>query len=464
MRFLLALLAGLALLASAVDAPAKAQTTNQRLNALEQRMTAVEQKNTQQDSRLTAVEQKNTAQDSRLTALENKDSLIESDLGSLEDRVTALEGEEPPPPPAQVQILAPNDGATVSGTVSVRVSAPAGTDWVGVYSGFCPGNSIGEDHQIEGGEFVVQWDTTLCQNATVNVDAWAFKNDGSNLGNKAITVTVNNPPPPPPPDPGACDSTTTPTPISGEGYTQRFADCFNTLDRTVWCDNQWWEPNPPVGSQTVTNGELRLRRTRSTGFADTTMTTEPCGQANPKSFQFGYFEARMKHETVQGNGPAFWLFSTRHATNPSWPSINPLCGTGGQFPKAECLSAELDVFEGFGTINYGGSRTDDFFSGTLHRNSSGHYNEANQSRFVQRGTGLEMENYHVYAAKWTATSISFYIDGQLQGTITPFDSTKQPMHLLLYNWTTGWEDENVPNASTENELDVWVDWVRVWQQ
>jgi hypothetical protein len=38
------------------------------------------------------------------------------------------------------------------------------------------------------------------------------------------------------------------------------------------------------------------------------------------------------------------------------------------------------------------------------------------------------------------------------------------MHLLLYNWNTDWEDENMPNASTLDRLDVSVDWVRVWQQ
>ena len=45
-----------------------------------------------------------------------------------------------------------------------------------------------------------------------------------------------------------------------------------------------------------------------------------------------------------------------------------------------------------------------------------------------------------------------------------FDSTRQPMHLLLYNWNTDWEDENMPNASTPDRLNVSVDWVRVWQQ
>ena len=75
-----------------------------------------------------------------------------------------------------------------------------------------------------------------------------------------------------------------------------------------------------------------------------------------------------------------------------------------------------------------------------------------------------MEQYHTYAAKWTISQICFYIDGQQQGCVNTFDSTNQPMHLLFYNWNTEWEDENMPNADTPDQLDVSVDWVRVWQQ
>jgi hypothetical protein len=308
-----------------------------------------------------------------------------------------------------------------------------------------------------------------CASGSQPLDAYAFTNAGAQLGEAHIDVTIQNalppPPPPPPPPPGGdCTGLPTPAPLAGLNYSVRFSDCFNTLDRSIWCSHQWWEPSPPLGSQTVANGELRLRRSRAANnYANTTVSTEPCGQANPRSFQQGYFEARLRYETVQGNGPAFWLFSTRHATNPAWPSINPYCANNG-LPSAVCLSAELDVFEGFGTINYGGSRTDDFFSGTLHRNSCGCYGVANSARFVQHGTGLDMSQYHTYAVLWTTSSVSYYIDGVLQGTVVSFDSTNQPMHLLLYNWTTDWESENVPNASTEPDLDVFVDSVRVWQQ
>jgi Glycosyl hydrolases family 16 len=285
---------------------------------------------------------------------------------------------------------------------------------------------------------------------------------------RIATAPCDDPEPPPPPPPTGCAPAATPGPIAGAGYTVRFADCFDTLNRSVWSNRQWYESAPPVSSQFVMNGELHLQRARANSFQNTSMSTEPLGtKANPKSFQFGYFEARMKWDTVRGNGPAFWLFSTRHmehGNGPTWnpTNPNPFCQQNG-LPRAECLSAEIDIIEGYGNVNYGGTQTDDWFSGTLHRNSSGHYGEANQSRFVQRGTGAEMEQYHVYALRWTPTQLCWFMDGVQQGCVAPFDSTPQPMHLILYNWNTLWESENMPNSTTPDVLDVAVDWVRVWQ-
>ena len=249
-----------------------------------------------------------------------------------------------------------------------------------------------------------------------------------------------------------------PAPIAGQGYTQRFNDEFNTFDRSVWCDRLYWEGSPAAGSQAVANGELRLTRTRASNWRNTTISTEPnCGQANPKEFVRGYFEARMKWDTVRGNGPAFWLLG-RHGTNPM-----PFCPQNSA-SNPQCFASELDVIEGFGNIQYGGSRQDDWFSGALHRNTGGHYRVPDTVRSVQVGTGAEMENYHTYAAKWTANEVCWYFDDQQLGCRATFDSTTYPMHMILYNWNTSWEDENMPTSSTPDTLDVWVDWVRVWQQ
>ncbi len=369
-----------------------------------------------------------------------------------------------------VVYVAPTEGATVHGVTAVRVRAPAETDWIAVYA--CDGKSVGEDLVKDpNGEWSVLWDTQMagCSNGSQGLDTFAFIDDVSDPLQASITVQINNASPPPPdPEPTPCPATPVPSPLTGQGYALRFSDCFGTLSRSVWCSNQWWEPRPLIGTQYVADGALHLVRRRSDGFPNVTVSTEPCGQSRPQSFRYGYMEARMRYDTVRGNGPAFWLLSTRHATNPDFDNPppyapNPFCAQHG-LPVAQCWASELDVFEGFGNIEYGGTRRDDFFSGALHRNTGEFYGQPNQFRFVQRGTGLDLSEWHVYAALWTDSTVSYYVDGQVQGSVNTFDSTRQPMHLLFYNWNTDWEGENMPNASTPDRLDVSVDWVRVWQQ
>jgi Glycosyl hydrolases family 16 len=355
--------------------------------------------------------------------------------------------------PSTVEYIAPTQGATVSGVRAVRVRAPAGTDWVAVYA--CGGGSIGEDHVIgTNGEWSVQWNTltAACTNGTQDLETWAFRDDGSDLAHRSITVEVNNSslPPPPDPEPPPCPSAE-PGPVEGLGYHLRFSDCFNTFSRSVWCSNQWWEPTPPPGTEYAEDGVLHLVRRRSDGYPNVTVSSEPCGQASPKSFRQGYFEAKLRWTGVPGSGPAFWLLSTAHATNPNWPQ--PACAL------PTCLSAEIDVFEGYGNhLNV--------FTGTIHRNSCECYGapSAMNSNNWQPQPGMNLSTWHVYAARWTATNVTWYLDNRMIMSAPVFDSTNQPMHLLFYNWATPWQDGNETGASTPAELHTEVDWVRVWQQ
>ena len=78
-------------------------------------------------------------------------------------------------PPSTVVYVAPTEGATVSGVTPVRVRAPAGTDWIGVYA--CGGQSVGEDLVVDWkGEWSVQWDTQMagCSNGSQALGTWAF--------------------------------------------------------------------------------------------------------------------------------------------------------------------------------------------------------------------------------------------------------------------------------------------------
>jgi hypothetical protein len=257
-------------------------------------------------------------------------------------------------------------------------------------------------------------------------------------------------PPPPDAEPTQCERPE-PGPVTGQGYALRFSDCFGTLDRTVWCSNQWWETNPRAGTQYVQDGVLHLVRRRADGYPNVTVSSEPCGQANPQSFRQGYFEARLRWTGVPGSGPAFWLFSTTHAKNPNWP--NPACAGPG------CLVSEIDVFEGYGNHL-------DVFTGAIHRNTGGFYGHPDQhnSNNWQPQPGMDLSGWHVYAARWTGTEVAWYLDGRRIMSAPVYDSTDQRMHLLFYNWRTPWQEGNETSADTPDELRTEVDWVRVWQQ
>jgi Glycosyl hydrolases family 16 len=240
-----------------------------------------------------------------------------------------------------------------------------------------------------------------------------------------------------------------PGPIAGKGYTKRFHHEFNSLNRRVWAVRQWWEERPPANSIYIRNGILHVVSRRSQGYPNVTATSEPHGRKTGRSFLFGYFEARLKWTKGNGSWPAFWLFSTAHATNPRWPQ--PAC------PRPTCLSAELDVFEGQGS-------EPEVFVGTIHRNSCDCYQVPNkQSENNSRRVGADLTGaFHVYGMLWTTTEIRWYLDGRFLMRAPVYDSTNQRMHLLLYMWTGGWTVGT--DRTTPDELHTEVDWVKVWQK
>jgi beta-glucanase (GH16 family) len=259
-------------------------------------------------------------------------------------------------------------------------------------------------------------------------------------------------PPPPPAEP---------SPVAGMGYHQAFRDDFDTLNRAVW-DNHIWYDGPPSSAWTnfqfAQNGILHLATSRDHGcgsgcnYPINTVTTQSSG----KRFQYGYFEARMKWSGGHGAWPGFWLLSYRHATNPSWPSVNPICSQLGE-PVSHCYAAELDVFEGQGSEPQA-------FYGTIHRNSCGCYgvgDQQNGNNWQTGGVDLTAD-FHTYGMLWTPTQVSWYLDGRLMMSATPYDSLNQPMFLLLQMWTGGWTHD--PDATTPTTIETQVDYAQVWQK
>ena len=243
-----------------------------------------------------------------------------------------------------------------------------------------------------------------------------------------------------------------PGPIAGQGYQLAFKDDFNTFRKHIWTRKIWYDDRPPAHAIYAQGGVLHLVSRRGQGFRYITVTT-----LKSRSFQRGYFEARMRWTKGDGAWPGFWLYSKRHAKNSSaWPDVNPYCANNG-LPVAECYSAEIDVFEGQGSE----PRT---FYGTIHRNSCGCYgvsDDQNGNNYHPQRKNLTTD-FHRYGALWTGSQVTWYLDGKKLMSAPTYSSTNQPMFLLLQMWTGGWTKD--PDSSTPDSLDTRVDWVKVWHQ
>ena len=240
---------------------------------------------------------------------------------------------------------------------------------------------------------------------------------------------------------------TAPLPIAGQGYSKVFADEFNSLDRSVWDDHIWYDDPPSSAwapTQYVDNGIFHLVSRRNDLYPGCTTNCYPIITATTlssgKSFQYGYFEARMRWTKGAGSWPAFWLLSTGWAKTGS-------CATP---------AGELDVMEGQGT-------EPNVLYGTIHKDSASRCGGDAQNGNNWQPVGIDLTaGFHTYAALWTATTVSWYLDDKLVMAAPTYSTDNQPMFLLLQMWSGGWTSG--PTSATPLELQTEVDWVHVWQK
>jgi hypothetical protein len=243
---------------------------------------------------------------------------------------------------------------------------------------------------------------------------------------------INNPPPPTPAcsdgidndgdglidlaDPGCTSPSDTdesnvaggtePAPIAGQGYHEAFRDDFNTFDRSVWDYCIWYDCDAPENMptwastrQVVQNGVLHLKAYKPYDYLDT-ITTQTSG----KTFQYGYFEARMKWPAGRGSWPGFWLYSYKHATDAS---------------QCTTQAGEIDVMEGQGA-------EPNAWYGTVHSNTNGCNPQDNQNGNNYQDAGVNLtQGFHTYSVKWTPTTVTWYLDGAQTHSAPTYASDNQ---------------------------------------
>lgn len=251
----------------------------------------------------------------------------------------------------------------------------------------------------------------------------------------------------------------TPAPIADQGYQLVFEDNFDTLDTSVWaepaCCGGSVDPTiSPEGYLTLTAlptptgtqwGHLASTGPRSSG--------EP-SYPNPRAWQEGYFEARIRYTNNPWSWPAFWLFSM--AKSEAWPGED--CSR---------LTSEWDIMEN-GVQNGQGQRpADRWFFTNLHRNTRNgqvdYCGTPDEHRSYARDyTGVaDLSDWHTWSGRWTEDELCTYMDDVQINCSAPFDTTAQPMHLVF---TMQYLRQCDGCPARPSSLQMQVDWVRVWQQ
>jgi beta-glucanase (GH16 family) len=263
------------------------------------------------------------------------------------------------------------------------------------------------------------------------------------------SVATPAPTPTPTPTPAA-DPTPAPsaTPIPVSGYHLSFADEFDALNLSptgfgayTWYPGIWWDSRLPLPSlETVSNSVLDLAWSRNGGgLSNTSISTIAKDGSQGRTFRYGYFEARMKWDVVNGSWPAFWLIPKQ--------AINGEQHTG-----------EIDIFEGQGAE----PRT---FNGTIHEWQGGSNVWSNNPNWYTLPAGNDFSQWHTYGLLWEPGTVTWYYDNQkLFSSPTRPIFDQQDFFIVIGSGVgANWSEGNLQGVAA-NTINLNVDWVHVWQK
>ena len=161
--------------------------------------------------------------------------------------------------------------------------------------------------------------------------------------------------------------------------------------------------------------------------------------------QYGFIEARIRLPHGDGIWPAFWMLGSDINSDP-WP----LCG-------------ESDIMENLGMSSWLGQTQSTVHGAT----SSGGDWQVYYTYDLPSGQDFD-SSYHLFQELWQANSVTYYVDGNLLGTVTPSNNggnpwqLNQPMFFLL-NIAVGGSWPGDPDSSTVFPQTMYVDYVRLYE-
>jgi beta-glucanase (GH16 family) len=248
-----------------------------------------------------------------------------------------------------------------------------------------------------------------------------------------------------------------PPPIPETGWALVFGDGFEGTElKPIWAGAPFVDSLPA----TVADGILTLRSTAANGHQwGYLATTGPRIEGEPSypyaaAWQEGYVEARVRYSNDRWARPAMWMFSM--AKTEAWPGED-----------CSLLNAEWDIMENGIDVGDGSRPANDWVTSAIHRNTTdntpdGYCGLPDVHQYASTPSrGVDLSSWHTWAGRWTAAELCTYVDDVLVHCLPTYDTTAQPMHLVL---SIGYLGACTGCPPPPAEMEMQVDWVRVWQR
>lgn len=226
-----------------------------------------------------------------------------------------------------------------------------------------------------------------------------------------------------------------------------FKQIYPIIGGNSWANGEIQHYTDRLDNSYVSNGTLKILAKKETYSYNGTSKNYTSARLNSKyAFTYGKVEIRAKMPTGVGTFPALWMLGQNITeTGGYWAA------TKGTTPWPDC--GEIDIIEHWGD-------NQDFVQSALHNRSSFGGTVNKGGRTISNASS----EFHVYTLEWTATKMTFSVDGIVHYVYNPENKNAEnwpydaPQYLLfnvaiLPNITAGF---------SESAMEV--DYVRVYQE